>query len=69
MGKANIDLRLEIVKAGLSYRDVAEEMHISQEWLSRVLARRVTPDMRRRINNAIDELSACRRTDRRRVQQ
>ena len=66
MNCANQDIRIEVIKSGLSFRQVAEEMGISQVWLSRVLSRRLTPDMRRRINVAIDELSASGRADRRR---
>ena len=61
MGKANEDLRLEIFKSGLSYREIAREMKISPVWLSRVMARRLTPDMRRRISVAIDELTVSKR--------
>lgn len=60
MGKANEDLRLEIFKSGLSYRKIASEMKISPEWLSRVMSRKLTPEMRRRINVAIDELLVMR---------
>lgn len=63
--KANADLRAEIVRSGLSYRDVAHGMKISPEWLSRVLSRKITPEMRRRINCAIDELAACGASERR----
>lgn len=61
MGKANEDLRLEIFKSGLSYRDIAAEMKISPVWLSRVMAGKLTPEMRRRINVAIDELMVLKR--------
>lgn len=61
MGKVNEDLRLEIFKSGLSYREIAAEMKITPVWLSRVMARRLTPDMRRRINVAIDELTVFKR--------
>ena len=61
MGKANEDLRLEIFKSGLSYKEIAEEMKISRVWLSRVMARKLTPEMRRRINVAIDELTVMKR--------
>ncbi len=61
MGKANEDLRLEIFKSGLSYREIAAEMKISPVWLSRVMARKITPEMRRRINVAIDELMVSKR--------
>lgn len=61
MNKANEDLRLEIFKSGLSYKEIAEEMKISRVWLSRVMARKLTPEMRRRINVAIDELTVLKR--------
>ena len=61
MGKANEDLRLEIFKSGLSYREIAAEMKITPVWLSRVMARKLTPEMRRRINVAIDELTVLNR--------
>ena len=61
MGKANEDLRLEIFKSGLSYREIAAEMKISPVWLSRVMSGKLTPEMRRRINVAIDELMVSKR--------
>lgn len=61
MGKANEDLRLEIFKSGLTYREIADEMKISTVWLSRVMAKKLTPEMRRRINVAIDELTVSKR--------
>lgn len=64
--KPNQDLRIEIFKSGLTYRQIAAAMKITPVWLSRAMASKLTPDMRRRINVAIDELSANRRADRRR---
>lgn len=61
MGKANEDLRLEIFKSGLTYKEIADEMKISAVWLSRAMSRKLTPEMRRRINVAIDELLVSRR--------
>lgn len=61
MGKANEDLRLEIFKSGLTYREIADEMKISTVWLSRAMSRKLTPEMRRRINVAIDELTVAKR--------
>lgn len=60
MSKANEDLRLEIFKSGLSYKEIAAEMKITPVWLSHVMARRLTPEMRRRINVAIDELTVLK---------
>lgn len=61
MGKANEDLRLEIFKSGLTYKEIADEMKISTVWLSRAMSRKLTPEMRRRINVAIDELTVAKR--------
>ena len=58
MVRANEDVRIEVVKSGLTYREIAQAMHISHVWLCRVMARKLTPEMRRRINTAIDELVA-----------
>lgn len=60
MIKVNEDLRLEIFKSNLTYKEIADEMKISREWLSRVMARKLTPDMRRKINIAIDTLMVCK---------
>ena len=61
----NEDLRVEILKSGLTYRQIAAEMKISPVWLSRVMNGKITPDMRRRINVAIDQLLVSGRGGRR----
>ncbi len=60
MNRENEDIRVEVVKSGLTYVEIAKEMKISLVWLSRVMARKLTPEMRRRINVAIDELTVSR---------
>ena len=55
---SNMDLRLEIFKSGLSYREIARAMNVTPVWLSRVMAGKLTPEMRRRIEAAISELKA-----------
>lgn len=57
----NQDIRLDILRSGLTYRQVAEQMKVSQVWLSTVLGRKLTPEMRRRIDIAIDELLVSKR--------
>ena len=52
----NIDIRLVVSDKGLTYKKLAEEMGISHEHLSRVMAKELKPNMRLRILNAIDEL-------------
>ena len=61
MNRANEDIRIEVVKSGLTYVEIAKEMGISRVWLSHVMARKLTPEMRRRINVAIDELAVSKR--------
>ena len=61
MNRENEDIRVEVVKSGLTYVEIAKEMKISRVWLSRVMARKLTPEMRRRINVAIDELTVSKR--------
>jgi len=61
MNRENEDIRVEVVKSGLTYVEIAKEMKISRVWLSRVMARKLTPEMRRRINEAIDELTVSKR--------
>lgn len=56
MARANADLRLEIFRSGLTYRQIACAMKVTPVWLSRVMAGKLTPEMRRRIDVAIDEL-------------
>ena len=56
-GKVNEDLRLEIFKSGLTYREIAKQMGITYIWLSRAMSRKLTPEMRRRITEAIERLS------------
>ena len=56
-GKANEDLRLEVFKSGLTYREIAQAMGISFEWLSRVMSKKLTPEMRKRITEVVERLS------------
>lgn len=54
MKLANIDLKIEISKAGLTQKDVAEMMGISREYLSSVLRHEpISPDLEHRIRCAI----------------
>ena len=57
--RVNDDLRVEIFRSGLTYREIARKMGITPVWLSRVMSRKLTPEMRRRINIAIDELTVA----------
>ena len=52
----NLDIRLLVSDSGLKYRDVADELNISPEWLSRLLRNDLTPENKIRIMGAIERL-------------
>lgn len=54
------DIRLKVFMNGLKYVDIAKEMGIGNVWLSRVLAKPLTPTMEKRIDEAIDSLMAIK---------
>ncbi len=52
----NIDVRLFIQSTGLKYKEVAEQMGVTNVYLSRVLKEDLKPEMRNRILKAVNEL-------------
>lgn len=52
----NVTIRKKIMAAGFSYKQVAEQMGISNSTLSHYLAYDLRPDTKRRIENAIAKL-------------
>jgi DNA-binding LacI/PurR family transcriptional regulator len=52
----NIDVRLFIQSTGLKYKEVAEQMGVTNVYLSRVLKEDLKPEMRNRIIKAVNEL-------------
>ena len=52
----NIDIRLAVSDKGLTYRQIAEDMGITPEYLSRLMSKDLKPGMRERILNAIDRI-------------
>ena len=60
MVKANREIRIEVLKSGLSYKEIAAQMGIGARWLSCVMAKELTPEMKQRIMIAIDELTISR---------
>lgn len=52
----NLEIRLLIADNGLRHKDVAAEMNVCPEWLSRLLRRDLTPENRIRILAAIERL-------------
>lgn len=57
---ANIKLRNTINDLGITYRMIANQMMITPEHLSRVMAKKLTPRMETRILEAIEEITAER---------
>ena len=52
----NLDIRILVSENGLKYRDVAAEMNISSQHLSRLLRYELTPENKIRVMRAIDSL-------------
>lgn len=60
MGKLemNLELRLKIDKSGLTYKQIAKELGITQQWLCRLMKKDLSPNNRIRILMAIDRINA-----------
>ena len=52
----NLDIRMLVSGQGLKYKDVADELNITPEWLSRLLRNELTPENKIRIIGAIERL-------------
>ena len=52
----NLDIRLLVSDNDLKYKDIAKELHISREWLCRLMKTTLTTDNKIRILKAIDRL-------------
>ena len=61
MNLENLDIRTIVADRGLLYQDIAAEMKIAPESLSRLMRCKLTRKSRQRILTAIDELSEIER--------
>lgn len=52
----NIDVRVMVAKSGLYYKDIAAELGISAEWLSKLMRYTLTAENKARIIAAIEKL-------------
>lgn len=52
----NIELRILISDAGVTYRDIAKELDITPEWLSRLMRYPLTEENESRIRSAVRKL-------------
>ncbi len=53
----NLDIRMIVSENGLKYKDIADEMNVSPEWLSRLMRKNLTIDNKVRIMGAIERLT------------
>ena len=52
----NLEIRMMVSENGLRYKDVAKEIGISREWLSRLLKDEMTPENKDRVIRAVLKL-------------
>lgn len=52
----NLDIRLLVSENGLKYKDIADEMNVTPEHLSRLLRKELTSENKIRVMRAIDQL-------------
>lgn len=52
----NLDVRIIVSEKGLRYQDIADEMNITPQWLSRLMRNKLTTENRIRILTAIAKL-------------
>ena len=52
----NLDIRIMVSNNDLRYKDIADEMNITPEWLSRLMRHTLTTDNKIRIYHAINAL-------------
>ena len=52
----NLGIRILISESGLRYKDIAQKMGITPEWLSRLMRKDLEPEMRDKILKAVSEL-------------
>lgn len=53
----NLDIRIIVSENGLRYKDIAHELNVTPEWLSRLMKNTLTTDNKVRIMQAIERLT------------
>lgn len=56
MSIENIDVRLAVSEAGLTYKKIAKQMNLTPEYLSKIMRVQLKPKMKERIIEAITVL-------------
>ena len=54
----NLDIRILVRENGLTYKRIAQKIGISPEWLSRLMARKLSDENRERIIAAVEAIKA-----------
>ena len=54
----NLDIRILVRENGLTYKRIAQKIGISPEWLSRLMARKLSDENRERIISAVEAIKA-----------
>ena len=54
----NLDIRILVREKGLTYKRIAQKIGISPEWLSRLMARKLSDANRERIIAAVEAIKA-----------
>ena len=52
----NLDVRLFVEQQGVTYKQIAKEIGISQEWMSRLMRKDLSPGDKLRILKAVQRL-------------
>lgn len=56
----NIDIRTMVYDSGIHYKDIAEEMGISPEWMSRLMKEELSHKNKIRIIDAIEKVKGAK---------
>ena len=55
----NIDVRVLVSESGLTYKEIAAELNISPEWLSRLMRYTLSAENKARITAAVEKLKGA----------
>ena len=53
----NLNVRVIVAESGVSYRQIAAQMRVTPEYLSRVMSKPLKPEMLERIMTAMEALT------------
>lgn len=59
----NLDIRMLVSDHGLKYKDIAKELNITPEWLSRLMKTTLSQKNKNRILEAVERLKGAETDD------